>query len=61
MAAISTAASSAGSRTVKSTMPSSRVCHDIARFGCCAIRVPAAALNPEIIRANWEAVAANAS
>ena len=41
-------------------MPSSRSCHHTRRLVCClslAIRGP----EPQIIRANWEAVAVNAN
>jgi glycosidase len=42
-------------------MPSSRSCHNTRRLVCWLIRIPTAERNPEIIRANWEAVAVNAS
>ena len=61
MAAMSTAASSLGSRVRTSIIPSSRSCQVTERLFCCGMRMPSALRNPEIIFASCAAVAVNAN
>ena len=60
-AALIVAASSLGSRTRSSTMPSSRSTQCSRRRACCGQRRPSALRNAEIITASWAAVAVNAN
>jgi hypothetical protein len=61
MAAITSAASSLGSRARNSIMPSSRSCQFTLRWVCWLMRIPSADRKPLIMRASCEAVAVNAN